>query len=67
MIDLAGGEPRQITDYEDNVSFVRWLPDGKGLIFGKARGGDENTQFFLFGNDGGLGAPRADQRPQGPP
>jgi dipeptidyl aminopeptidase/acylaminoacyl peptidase len=48
MTDLAGGEPRQITDYEDNVSFVRWLPDGKGIIYGKARGGDENTQFFIL-------------------
>src|SRR5262245_5699869 len=30
MIDLPGGQPRQVTNYDDNVSFVRWLPDGKG-------------------------------------
>lgn len=52
MTDLTGGQPRQITDYEDNVSFVRWLPDGKALIFGKARGGDENTQFYYMPTDG---------------
>lgn len=49
---LPSGEPRQLTDYEDNVSFVRWLPNGN-LLFGKARGGDENTQFLIMGPDGG--------------
>jgi dipeptidyl aminopeptidase/acylaminoacyl peptidase len=53
ITDLPMGEPKQITDYEDNVSFVRWLPDGKGLIFGKAIGGNENTQFFRISADGG--------------
>jgi dipeptidyl aminopeptidase/acylaminoacyl peptidase len=52
MVDLPMGEPRQLTDYDDNVSFVRWLPDGKGLIFGKAIGGNENTQFFWIAADG---------------
>ncbi|QYO66525.1 alpha/beta hydrolase family protein [Leptolyngbya sp. 7M] len=52
LIDLPQGKPRQLTNYEDNVSFVRWLPDGSGLIFGKARGGDENTQFFYMKPDG---------------
>lgn len=52
IIDLPQGKPRQLTNYEDNVSFVRWLPDGSGLIFGKARGGDENTQFFFMKPDG---------------
>ena len=52
MIDLPSGTPKQITNYEDNVGFVRWLPDGSGIIFGKARGGDENTQFFWMKADG---------------
>jgi len=51
-IDLAGGTPKQLTNYDDNVSFVRWLGDGSGLIFGKAIGGDENTQFFWMKPDG---------------
>ncbi|MBA3634215.1 MAG: S9 family peptidase [Acidobacteria bacterium] len=51
-MDAGGGYPEQITAYQDNVSFVKWLPDGKGLIFGKAVGGNENTQFFLLSNDG---------------
>ena len=38
-IDLPGGTPRQLTNYEDNIAFVRWLPDDSGIIFGKAKGG----------------------------
>jgi dipeptidyl aminopeptidase/acylaminoacyl peptidase len=52
VTDLPRGAPKQLTNYEDSVSFVRWLGDGSGLIFGKAKGGDENTQFFLMKPDG---------------
>lgn len=52
IVDLPSGKPKQITNYEDNIGFVRWLPDGSGLVFGKARGGDENTQFFWMKPDG---------------
>ncbi len=52
MIDLPDGKPRQITNYEDNIGFARHTPDGGGIVFGKARGGDENTQFFWMSNDG---------------
>ena len=51
-IDLPNGLPKQITNYEDNVGFVRWSPAGNGIVFGKARGGDENTQFFWMNADG---------------
>src|SRR4051794_5598794 len=43
---LPSGMPHQLTNYDDNVGFVRWLGDDSGIIFGKAKGGDENTQFF---------------------
>ncbi len=52
FIEANGGYPEQITAYDDNISFVEWLPDNKGLIFGKAIGGNENTQFFHLSNDG---------------
>jgi dipeptidyl aminopeptidase/acylaminoacyl peptidase len=52
MIDADGGYPEQLTAYADNVGFARWSPDGSGLVFGKARGGDENTQFFWMSSDG---------------
>lgn len=51
-IDLPKGTPKQITNYEDNVSFVSWSPAGNGLVFGRARGGNENTQFYWMSNDG---------------
>ena len=50
IVDISGGKPRQLTDYDDAVSFVRWA--GDGLIFGKAKGGDENTQFYWMRPDG---------------
>jgi dipeptidyl aminopeptidase/acylaminoacyl peptidase len=52
MIDLPVGTPKQITNYEDNIGFVRFSPKGDGVIFGKAKGGDENTQFFWMKPDG---------------
>lgn len=52
MIDLPAGAPKQITNYEDNISFVRFSPKGDGVVFGKAHGGDENTQFFWMKPDG---------------
>lgn len=54
FVDADGGYPEQMTAFNDNVSFVEWLPDGKGLIFGKAVGGNENTQFFWMSNDGAI-------------
>jgi dipeptidyl aminopeptidase/acylaminoacyl peptidase len=50
-IGLPNGKPVQLTNYDDNVGFVRWLPDGD-ILFGKANGGDENTQFFVMKADG---------------
>ncbi len=52
FVDSSGGYPEQITSFDDNISFVEWLPAGKGLIFGKAVGGNENTQFFHLSSDG---------------
>ena len=51
-IALPWGTPHQLTNYDDSVSFVRWLGDGSGIIFGKAKGGDENTQFYWMKPDG---------------
>jgi dipeptidyl aminopeptidase/acylaminoacyl peptidase len=52
FVDANSGYPEQITAYKDDISFVEWLADGKGLIFGKAVGGNENTQFFWISDDG---------------
>lgn len=47
-----GGEPKQLTNYEDNVGFAVFSPTDDAIIFGKASGGDENTQFFWMKPDG---------------
>ncbi len=52
LIDLPNGQPKQITNYEDNIGFVKFSPKGDGVIFGKAKGGDENTQFYWMKPDG---------------
>ena len=52
MIDLPSGAPKQVTNYEDNIGFVKVSPKGSGIVFGKAKGGDENTQFFWMKADG---------------
>ena len=52
-VDLPDGKPKQMTNYDDNIGFVKFSPKGDLLIFGKAKGGDENTQFFTMKPDGG--------------
>ena len=51
-VAATGGWPEQLTFYTDRVDFVRWSPDGAWLLFGKARGGDENAQLYLMSPDG---------------
>ena len=51
-VAATGGWPEQLTFYTDRVDFVRWSPDGAAMIFGKARGGDENAQLYWMSADG---------------
>lgn len=51
-IALPAGKPKQLTNYDDNVGFVKLSPIGDEIAFGKARGGDENTQLFVMKPDG---------------
>jgi dipeptidyl aminopeptidase/acylaminoacyl peptidase len=52
MIPVQGGWPEQMTFYPDRVDFIIWSPDGSALIFGKAVGGNENSQIYLLSTDG---------------
>ena len=52
-IDLPNGAPKQLTKYDDNISFAQFSPVNKDeIVFGKAIGGNENTQFFIMKPDG---------------
>lgn len=48
LISRDGGEPEQVTSYQEPVSFAVFSPIKAEIIFGMAKGGNENTQFFLF-------------------
>ncbi|HEX8142148.1 MAG TPA: S9 family peptidase [Pyrinomonadaceae bacterium] len=52
MVGAQGGWPDQLTFYTDRVEFVQWSPDGTGLLFGKAVGGNENAQLYWLSADG---------------
>jgi dipeptidyl aminopeptidase/acylaminoacyl peptidase len=52
LVDAKGGYPEQLTSYQDNIGFVKFSPKGDSILFGKAKGGDENTQLFLMSPDG---------------
>lgn len=49
-IEPGSNDPHRVTNFDDNVGFVRWVD--AGILFGKAKGGDENTQFYLIQPDG---------------
>ncbi|MHB1769712.1 MAG: S9 family peptidase [Minisyncoccota bacterium] len=51
LISAEGGEPEQLTDFQDSVSFVRFSPTEDVLMFGKAEGGNEQAQFYLLDLD----------------
>lgn len=48
LVPAEGGEPEQLTDFQDPISFVRFSPTEDVLIFGKAEGGNEQTQLYLL-------------------
>lgn len=48
LIPRDGGEPEQVTSYEEPISFAVFSPTKNEIIFGMAKGGNEKTQFFLF-------------------
>ncbi|MBI2409642.1 S9 family peptidase [Candidatus Kaiserbacteria bacterium] len=48
LVPAEGGEPEQLTDFQDSVSFARFSPTEDVLIFGKAEGGNEQTQLYLL-------------------
>lgn len=51
LASVEGGDVEQLTDFADSVSFVRFSPTENVLIFGKAKGGNEQMQFYLLDLD----------------
>ncbi len=51
LVSVDDEDPEQLTDFQDPVSFVQFSPTEDVLIFGKAEGGNERTQFYLLDLD----------------
>ncbi|MDY7083222.1 MAG: S9 family peptidase, partial [Halobacteria archaeon] len=44
--------PRQLTFYDERVTFASYSPERDELVFGMDEGGNERTQFFRLDGDG---------------
>ncbi|HEY3357989.1 MAG TPA: S9 family peptidase [Polyangia bacterium] len=51
LVDVAGGEPRQLTSHPKADRWPAWSPDGKRLAFVSSRAGA--PQIFMLALDGG--------------
>ena len=51
LMDMDGGDLRQLTVHEANDSHPRWQPDGEALYFLSSRSG--SSQVWRIPNDGG--------------
>lgn len=51
LISRTGGEPIQLTDSEDPISFATFSPTENVIIFGKSEGGNEQNQLYLINPD----------------
>lgn len=48
VISSNGGEAEQITFFDDSVSFALFSSIKDEILFGKSKGGDEQTQLYLY-------------------
>jgi dipeptidyl aminopeptidase/acylaminoacyl peptidase len=62
IVDVAGGEPRQLTAGPRTDSLPRWSPDGNWLAFLSDRLKDGERQIFLLPREGGEALPLTDVR-----
>ncbi len=48
IYSFGASTKKQLTSYDDAISFGEFSPTENKLIFGMAQGGNENTQLYLF-------------------
>jgi len=56
-VDGPGEWPRQLTFYEERVTFAEWSPTRDELAFGMDEGGNERAQLFRLAGDGSAVVP----------
>ncbi len=47
LVSLSDGNLRQLTFYDEPLSFAEFSPAGNEIMFGMGKGGDEKTRFYL--------------------
>src|SRR5690606_32256737 len=48
VVSREGGQPEQLTDFEDGVSFGTFSPVNNEIFFGMSEGGNERTQLYMY-------------------
>lgn len=51
LISRHGGDAERLTSYDEPLSFAVFSPTKNEIMFGMGKGGDEKTQFYLYGVD----------------
>ena len=51
VVPVEGGQPRQLT-FGNGITFFRWTPDSKAILYGADNNGNEQESFNLITADG---------------
>lgn len=51
VVPVEGGQPRQLT-FGNGITFFRWAPDSKAILYGADNNGNEQESFNLITADG---------------
>lgn len=54
VVPATGGWPIQLTELHEEVTGVRWAPDGKSLVFATDYGGNERHDLYRVPAEGGV-------------
>lgn len=53
LIPVEGGQPKQLT-FGNGITFFRWAPDSKAILYGADNNGNEQESFNLITVDGAI-------------
>jgi Tol biopolymer transport system component len=54
-VSTQGGEPKQLTNFDDGAMFVTWCRHENSLLFSQDKGGNENFHLYIMPAAGGFG------------
>ncbi len=53
VVPVEGGQPRQLT-FGNGITFFRWTPDSRAIVYGADNNGNEQESFNLITADGAV-------------